>query len=74
MSTAQEIEAAIRRLPAAERAKLVSALPSLLPELDGDAAWTRIAEDPNPRARFSAMVNEIEAEYRRPPRAPGQYV
>lgn len=62
MSTAQEIEAAIRQLPPGERAKLVQALPTLLPELDGDAAWAQIAADAKPRAGFSAMVNELEAE------------
>lgn len=67
MRTAQDIAAAIRSLPPAERAKLVSALPALLPELDGDAAWARIAGDPTPRPGFTTQVNEIEAEYRRDP-------
>ena len=36
MSTAIEIEAAIKSLSSSERKKLVRDLPALLPELDGD--------------------------------------
>lgn len=67
MSTAQEIEAAIRSLTPAERARLVEGLPRLLPELDGDAAWEHIVRDPRPRRALTAMLNEVQAEYGRSP-------
>ena len=67
MSTVQEIEAAIRLLAPAQREELVKDLPSLLPELDGDAAWERIARDTRPRPGFTALLNEVQAEYRRDP-------
>jgi hypothetical protein len=69
MSTAQEIASAIRSLAPAEREKLVNDLPRLLPELDGDAAWGRIARDPQPRPAFTALVDEVQTEYRRDPKA-----
>jgi len=37
MSTAREIEEAIRTLPAAERDKLLQHIPTLFPEFAGDA-------------------------------------
>ena len=67
MSTVQEIEAAIRSLAPAQREELVKNLPGLLPELDGDAAWERIARDSRPRPGFTALLNEVQAEYRRDP-------
>ena len=69
MSTVQEIEAAIRNLSPAEREELVAALPKLLPELDGDAAWERLIHDPRPRPALSALLDEAEAAYRRDPEA-----
>jgi len=60
MSTVQEIEKAIRALPGKERAKLVEDLPSILPELDGDAVWSRIANDPRSRPALTALGDEIE--------------
>ena len=69
MSTVQEIEAAIRSLDPAQREELIRDLPSLLPEIDGDAAWERIISDSRPRRAFTAMVNEIEAEYGHDPNA-----
>ncbi len=69
MSTAQEIETAIRSLSPTEREKLVNDLPRLLPELDGDAVWERIARDPHPRPAFTALVDEVQAEYQRDPKA-----
>ena len=65
MSTVHEIETAIRSLAPAEREELVNDLPRLLPELDGDAAWERIARDPRPRPAFSALVDELQAAHRR---------
>jgi hypothetical protein len=67
MSTLQEIEAAIRLLPAAQREQLVRDLPKLLPELDGDTAWEQIVRDARPRPAFTAMLNEVETDYRRDP-------
>ncbi len=69
MSTAQEIETAIRALSPEERDKLVKELPILLPELNGDAAWEKITRDPRPRPALTALIDEIEAEYRRNPEA-----
>ena len=69
MSTVQEIEAAIRSLDPAQRERLIRDLPTLLPELDGDAAWEQIIRDARPRPAFTAMVNELEAEYGRNPKA-----
>ena len=42
MSTAREIEEAIRSLPASERDKLLHHLPGLFPEFAGDTEWERI--------------------------------
>jgi hypothetical protein len=69
MSTVQEIEAAIRRLNTDERAQLVRALPKLLPELDGDAAWQCIINDPTPRPALTALLDSIEVERKRNPTA-----
>ena len=69
MSTAQEIETAIRSLSPEERDKLVKKLPVLLPELNGDAAWEKLLRDPRPRPALTALMDEIEAEYRRNPEA-----
>ena len=63
MSTVQEIEAAIRSLAPAQREELVKDLPGLLPELDGDAAWDRITRDARPRPAFSALLNEVQADW-----------
>lgn len=69
MSTAVEIEAAIRTLSASEREKLVRDLPAVLLELDGDAAWQRIIEDPAPSPALSAFADAIDAERQRLPGA-----
>ncbi len=64
MSTVQEIEAAIQALPAAEREKLVEDLPSILPELNGDAAWERILSEARPRPALTALGDEIAAQFK----------
>lgn len=69
MSTACEIEAAIRTLSPSERKKLVQDLPALLPELEGDEAWNRILNDPAPSPALSAFVDAIDAERQRNPGA-----
>ena len=67
MSTIQEIEAAIQSLPAEEREQLVRDLPSILPELDGDAEWDRLISDPSPRPALSELGDEIEAKMKANP-------
>ena len=60
MSTAQEIEEAIRALEKSERAKLFEHLPQLFPELTGDAEWAAISRDDQPRPGFSALIDRYE--------------
>ena len=67
VSTVQEIKAAIQKLSLQERDELVASLPALLPELDGDAAWERIIRDPRRRPALSALIEEVEHQYRRDP-------
>ena len=69
MSTVQEIEAAIRSLTPVQREQLLRDLPQLLPELDGDAAWEHIIRDARPRPAFTTLLNEVEDQYRRDPKA-----
>jgi hypothetical protein len=61
MSTVEQIEAAVRALPARERDRLVKDLPNLFPELDGDAAWERIIHDDRPRPALSRLLDEAKA-------------
>jgi hypothetical protein len=61
MSTVEQIEAAIRALPARERKRLVKALPTLFPELSGDASWDRIIRDDRPRPALSQLLDDAEA-------------
>ena len=67
MSTVQEIEAAIRGLPPQERETLVRDLPAILPELNSDAHWDRIINDPRPRPALTALADEIEAQLKANP-------
>jgi hypothetical protein len=67
MSTVQEIEAAIQSLPPKQRRKLIKDLPSILPELDGDAEWDRLISDPRPRPALSKLGDGIEAKMRANP-------
>jgi len=67
MSTVQEIESAIRSLSPADRSRLVSDLPVILPELDGDAAWERIVNDPRPRPALTALLDQVDAQMERDP-------
>lgn len=64
MSSIEEIEAAIRALPAADRVRLIRDLPSLFPELDGDAAWDRILKDNAPRSSLARTLDEVESAVR----------
>jgi len=67
VSTVEEIEAAIRSLTSAERSKLADLIPTLLPELDGDAEWERIIRDPRPRSALTKLGDEVEAAFRADP-------
>lgn len=68
MSTLKEIEEAIRALPQKDREQLADDLPSILPEINGDAEWRRILDDPRPRPALDALVNAAEAAYRSNPK------
>jgi hypothetical protein len=63
MSTAHEIEAAIRTLCPVEREKLIKDLPVLLPELDGDMAWNRIIGDTRARPEFTALLDQFDCRF-----------
>ena len=65
MSTAQEIENAIRSLSAAERDKLVQHIPQLFPEFGGDAEWERIAHDDRARPALTELLNRYEDDLAR---------
>ena len=67
VNSVQDIEAAIRALSSEEKARLAQDLPALLPEIDGDAAWERIIRDNRPRPALSALVDQLEAEFKRDP-------
>ena len=67
MSTVAEIENAIRALSPKEREHLADDLPSILPELNGDAKWQRIANDARPRPALSALGDEIAAQLKNNP-------
>jgi hypothetical protein len=69
MSTAHEIEQAIRSLSAAERKKLLNDIPDLFPELGGDAEWERIIADERRRPALAELLDKTEAEFRRNPDA-----
>ena len=61
MSTAQQIEEAIRSLEKTERDKLLQRIPQLFPELAGDFEWEHIIRDDQPRPTFSALLDSYEA-------------
>jgi hypothetical protein len=67
VSTVEEIAAAIRELPEAERARLAESLPTLVPELDGDARWEEIIRDPTPRPKLEKFLDDIDEAYRNDP-------
>ena len=69
MSTAREIEEAIRTLPASERNKLLQHIPALFPELAGDAEWQRIIQDERQRSELSKLLDETQEQLRRNPTA-----
>jgi len=65
MSTAHEIEEAIRSLSASERKKLLHDIPDLFLELGGDAGWERIIADERPRPALAELLDQMETELRR---------
>jgi hypothetical protein len=69
VSTAREIEEAIRTLPTSERNKLLRHIPALFPELAGDTEWERIIHDERPRPELSRLLDETEEQLRRNPNA-----
>ena len=69
MSTVAEIEAAILALPPKERERLADELPSILPELNGDAKWQHITNDSRPRQALTALGDEIAAQFKKNPSA-----
>ena len=62
MSTAQEIENAIRSLSPSEREKLLRHIPQIFPEFAGDSEWERIASDERPRPALTERLNRYEAD------------
>ena len=69
MSTAREIEEAIRTMPSSERDKLLRHIPALFPELAGDAEWERIIQDERLRPELSKLLDETEEQLRQNPNA-----
>ena len=65
----EPIKAAIRALPPAERERLADDLPTILPELNGDAKWQRIVADVRPRPALTALGDEVAAELKKNPAA-----
>ena len=63
MSTAHEIEEAIRSLSPSERKKLLHDIPNLFPELSGDAEWERIIADERPRPALTELLDKTEASF-----------
>lgn len=62
MSTVDEITAAIKGLSSKDREELITRLPLILPEIDGDAKWERIIRDLRPRPGLERLLDEAEAE------------
>ena len=67
MSTAQQIEEAIRSLEKTERDKLFQHLPQLFPELGGDSEWDQIIRDERQRPELTRLLDETEEQLRRDP-------
>jgi 2-oxo-4-hydroxy-4-carboxy--5-ureidoimidazoline (OHCU) decarboxylase len=65
MSTAHEIEAAIRMLSPAEREKLIKDLPIVLSELNGDIAWNQTIGDGRTRPGLTALLDQVEPDHQK---------
>ena len=46
---------------------MAESLPKLLPELDGDAEWERIINDPTPSPKLQNFLDEIDARFHADP-------
>ena len=62
MSTAQEIEDAIRSLSPSEREKLRQHISQIFPEFAGDPEWERIFRDDRRRPALTELLNRYEAD------------
>jgi hypothetical protein len=69
MSTVQEIRDAIRALPQKDRQELAEDMLTILPEINGDAEWRRIIDDPRPSKTLSALADEIDSQMKATPEA-----
>jgi hypothetical protein len=69
MSTALQIEAAIKALSGEERRKLVEDLPELFPELMQSPEWDLIQSDPRPRPALSKLGDELMGQFGKDPEA-----
>lgn len=67
MRTLLEIEEAISRLPAAAQAQLIQDIPALCPDAFPRDGWTAVLADLAPRAGFSELLDQVDAEYRQAP-------
>jgi hypothetical protein len=65
MSTAQEIEQAIRSLSSSESA--ISCFAPCRASSLSSGEWDRIIEDETPRGSLTALLNETEADYKHDP-------
>jgi hypothetical protein len=61
VSTAQQIEEAIRSLEKSERDKLLQHVPQLFPELAADFEWEHFIRDDQPRPGLTASLDSCEA-------------
>ena len=67
MRTLLEIEEAISRLPPESQAQLIKDIPALCPAAFHRDGWAEILEDAAPRAGFSELLDQVDAEYRQAP-------
>ena len=67
MSTLKEIEDAIRALPKKDREQLADDLPSILPEINGDAEWRRIIDDPTHSPALDQLIESVDRQMRADP-------
>lgn len=63
METLMEIEAAIVRLPAADRRQLLRDLPALCPDAEPLEGWDALLQSEVPRPALSALVDHLDAAY-----------
>lgn len=71
MKSLQEIEEAIVKLPAKARRQLVRDIPALCPNEFPADGWDAILNDPTPRPKLSALLDQVDAKYSH---APGEFL